>query len=352
MCWLTWKGSLGRLIAGWCLLGSCCFWSLAEAPRPAAPLRNPDLLRRGRITEKTRAFRQDLLAKFGDWLEPQLGTFTLDTLARKHIDLLSEYCEEYILHLYTMGQSRVAAAETLNMLVQSYGWLKPSLAGPWGMIRAWEYQEPSIHHPPIPAPVLRALVACALAWDWPKVAVMLALGFFALLRPVECIGLRRQDLALPSDHLEGDVLYVRIGAPKTRFRTSKDQHVRVDEPGLASWIAWTLASMPMWQRIWNGSLAAFRRRYEMLQLEVLKKVLFLPSSLRPGGATYLFRLFQEDLVKLQWRGRWRSFRMLEIYVQELGAAQVWIRFDPSTRQGVLWLGSCFQAVLFACRPVG
>lgn len=90
----------------------------------------------------------------------------------------------------------------------------------------------------------------------------------------------------------------------------------------------------------------------MLQRKVLHKVPFLPSSLRPGGATYLFRLLQEDLVKLQWRGRWRSFRMLEIYVQELGAAQVWIRFDPKTRQGVLFLGDCFQAVLHACRPVG
>lgn len=96
----------------------------------------------------------------------------------------------------------------------------------------------------------------------------------------------------------------------------------------------------------------FRTRYELLQKHVLHKVPFLPSSLRPGGATYLFRLFHEDLVKLQWRGRWRSFRLLEIYVQELGAAQVWIRFDSKTRQGVLFLGNCFLTVLHACRPVG
>lgn len=290
-CWLPWRVYRGPSVVGWCLLVSCYFWQLVEAPRQAAEPRDPTTLLRGRITEKTRVFRQDLLEKLTAWLKPQLGIYTLDLLARKHIDVLSEYLEEYILHLYTTGQSRVAAAETLNMLVQTYGWLKPSLAGPWGMIRSWEHQEPSVHHPPIPAPVLRALAACALAWQWPRTAVMLALGFFALLRPVECIGLRRQDLALPSDHLEGDVLYVRIGAPKTRFRTSKDQHVRVDEPGLAHWIAWTLGCMPMWQRLWNGSLAAFRRRYELLQTEVLKKVHFLPSSLRPGGATYLFRLF-------------------------------------------------------------
>lgn len=102
-------------------------------------------------------FRQDLLGKFVAWLQPQLGGYTLDILARKRVDLLSEYLEEYILHLFTAGESRVAAAETINMLVQRFGWLKPSLAGPWGMIR------PSVHRPPIPAPVLRALAACA----WP-----------------------------------------------------------------------------------------------------------------------------------------------------------------------------------------
>ena len=340
------------MLVGRFWLASCCLVGLVSAPRPPNPPREREHLLQGRTTEKTKVFREELLLKFVTWLTPQIGDCTLDTLARKHIDILSEYLEEYIIHMYVSGQSRVAAAETVNAMVQTFGWLRSSLAGPWGMIRSWENREPSHHHQPIPVHVLRALVACALAWQWPKVAVMLALGFFALLRPAECIGLRRQDLALPSDHLEGDVMYVRIGAPKTRFRTSKNQHVRVDEPGLASWIAWTLGCMPMWQRIWNGSLPAFRVRYDMLQRKVLHKVPFLPSSLRPGGATYLFRLLQEDLVKLQWRGRWRSFRMLEIYVQELGAAQVWIRFDPNTRQGVLFLGDCFQAVLHACRPVG
>ncbi|CAL1128593.1 unnamed protein product [Cladocopium goreaui] len=255
--WRIWKADLGLMRVGLCWLAVFCWLSVAIAPRPSAGARNRDQLLRGRITEKTRVFRQDLLHKLVQWLTPHLGECSLDTLARKHIDILSEYLEEYILHLYVSGQSRLAAAETLNAIVQTYGWLRPSLAGPWGLIRSWEHQEPPTHNPPIPVQVLRALVACALAWHWPKLAVTLALGFFALLRPAECIGLRRQDLALPEDHLEGDVLYVRIGAPKTRFRTSQNQHVRVDEPGLAHWIAWILRYTPMWQRIWRGSLSSF-----------------------------------------------------------------------------------------------
>ena len=228
-----------------------------------------------------------------DW-SSDLGEFGPEA-HRRFVRLL----EDYMVHMYVTRQSRRAAAETLNMVVQQFGWLKSSLAGPWNIIRAWEGQEPPTHHPPLPLPILRALVACALAWQWPKLGVLLALGFFALLRPAEFIGLRRQDLSLPEDHLELDVVYVRIGLPKTRFRSALNQHVRVDEPGIASWIAWMLRCTPMYQRIWNGSLAAFRKRYELLQRSVLGKVCFLPSSLRPGGATYLFRLFNEDLVRLQ-----------------------------------------------------
>lgn len=90
-------------------------------------------------------------------------------------------------------------------------------------------------------------------------------------------------------------------------------------------------------------------RLEAIQKAVLHRSIFLPSSLRPGGATYLFRLWDENLTRLQWRGRWRSFRMLEIYVQELGAAEIWIRFPPKIRSTVAFLGAVFLDVLHACR---
>lgn len=80
---------------------------------------------------------------------------------------------------------------------------------------------------------------------------------------------------------------------------------------------------------------------------MLRKVVFLPSSLRPGGATYLFRLWSEDLVRVQWRGRWKSFRMLETYVQELGAAEIWTRFPLQTRNRVRVLGDLFLLLLQA-----
>ena len=145
------------------------------------------------------------------------------------------------------------------------------------------------------------------------------------------------------------MLFIRVGSPKTRHRGARSQHVKVDEVGVASWVDSMVGPMPMWRRLWSGSWAAFKKRFDLLQQEVLGARFFWPSSLRPGGATYLFRLWDENLPRLQRRGRWRSFRMLEIYVQELGATAVMIRFSPKVRLRVQGLGSFFLRILSACR---
>ena len=64
-----------------------------------------------------------------------------------------------------------------------------------------------------------------------------------------------------------EVLYVRIGQPKTRHRAAASQHVRVDHLGVACWIVDALPSTPGWRKIWNGSWAAFKLRFDALQSE-------------------------------------------------------------------------------------
>ena len=51
----------------------------------------------------------------------------------------------------------------------------------------------------------------------------------------------------------------------------------------------------------------------------------LPSSLRPGGASYFFGLWDENIPRLLWRGRWASHKMLVHYVQELTAATMLLK---------------------------
>ena len=45
------------------------------------------------------------------------------------------------------------------------------------------------------------------------------------------------------------------------------------------------------------------------------------GSLRPGGATWLYRV-TDNTEMVRFRGRWASLRMLEVYIQEVGATSI------------------------------
>ncbi len=70
--------------------------------------------------------------------------------------------------------------------------------------------------------------------------------------------------------------------------------------------------------------AAFQAGVDALGLSSLR---LTPSSLRAGGATYLFAQGLE-LGRLKFRGRWASLTTLEHYVQEASASLVLLSLPP------------------------
>ena len=60
---------------------------------------------------------------------------------------------------------------------------------------------------------------------------------------------------------------------------------------------------------------------------------FTLDSLRPGGATWLYRLTDNSEL-VRFRGRWASLRMLEIYIQEVGAISVLPNLPEAVRSQV------------------
>eukprot|EP00971_Amphidinium_carterae_P073189 1447285-Amphidinium_carterae.1 len=61
--------------------------------------------------------------------------------------------------------------------------------------------EPVIHRTPMPEPVLKSMVALALAFRWYRTGALLALIFYGILRPGEVAHATRLHLLLPRDHL-------------------------------------------------------------------------------------------------------------------------------------------------------
>jgi len=317
-------------MAGGCFWQVLCYfvllsWGVTLAVRPpkAVAQRDVELMRQGKVTSKTRERRAVLVSEFETWLSNRLPDVSLESMARYHPVILNEWLEAYILAVYAQGKTLQSASETVNGLCQKFKWLKGQMGLAWSVIGSWEMTAPPEHHPPIPVKLLKGMVSTALAWGWPKIAGLLLLGFFALLRPCEYIFLLRRLLLLPSDHTQGDFCFVRVLSPKTRYRGARHQYVRIDEPGIASFLDKTFGSLQKSDRLWLGSASTFRARFNLLQKTCVGTIaLVLPSSLRTGGATFLFEKWNEDLMRLKWRGRWRSDKMLEIYIQELGALAV------------------------------
>ena len=201
----------------------------------------------------------------------------------------------------------------------------------------------------MPLPLLKASVATALSWEWSRFALMLLIGFFGLLRPCELFGLKASDCILSSDSGCANVIFLRLQLVKARTRGARRQSVRLEEPFVVDFLQRSLNVMTSSERLWSYSPGLFRSRLKMVLKEVADQPnLCVPSSLRPGGATYLFRLWQEDLVRLEWRGRWLHMKTLAHYVQELGCCNVMQSLSPAALKKVHQLAALCEP---ACAKV-
>ena len=143
---------------------------------------------------------------------------------------LATQLEEYWPVLYELGAPWRNYAETINIVIQRFSYLKTFLAGPWKLLTAWESLFPGKLHTPVPLPLLKALVVTALAWQWNRLAMMLLIGFYALLRPCELIALKVSDCLLSFETGYNDAIFFRLQLVKSRTRGAKMQNVRLDVP--------------------------------------------------------------------------------------------------------------------------
>ena len=186
----------------------------------------------------------------------------------------------------------------------------------------------------MPAAVLRAAVATALLWNWPRVAAMLLLGFTAMLRPCEFLSASREDLILPVDLLDDTpVAHLRIATPKSKSRCPRQRTV-VSDAIVARLLSATYTNSLPNELLFGGSEAVFRKRWDAifsrLGFSVAQQPRGLtPASLRGSGAALFFHR-AEDLLRITWRGRWGSQKTLRHYLQDV-AGQMFLR-DLSTDQ--------------------
>jgi hypothetical protein len=306
----------------------------AGCPRPKREGRDLTLLTRGAVSAKTYVIRGKLMESFQAWwVDHNLGD--MDVVAATQIPQMTSSLIEYGELLFQSGRPQREFAETLNCVVSRYHWMKGSVGGAWRLLSTWQAIEPPELHPPMPVKVLQAMFLVALSWGWTRMAVLLLTGFYGLLRVCEVLSLTVEDYSLPTEHDSGSAVFVRILEPKTRRRGARHQYVRIELEGVTTFLTSFLKSLPSLMRIWPCSMHIYVTRFRMLldALKVPSGCLF-PSSLRPGGASYLFVLWEENVQRLLWRGRWSSVKMLEHYIQELTCFHVWSELAKDSKQKI------------------
>ena len=305
------------------------------------------------VTEATNKARQKYWELFEKWTVEQ-GIdlpFMLD-YHQQCIEEINIILVKFGRQLYNSGKSYNQYAETLNAL----GALKPSmrrmLQQAWDLGYSWMRNEPSAHHVAVPIPIILSLVATALCWGWTRVAGCLALGFSGLLRPGEITGAFRRDLLLPRDvSFSTAFALLSIREPKSRFTYARHQSAKVDCEDFLRVIDLAFGALSDGEKLWPMSSQTLRMRFK-----ALLQALHLPTegsnnlrcldlgSLRSGGATFVIQV-SENAELLRRRGRWASYKMMDIYIQETMALQYMKHISPVAKNTVLQIAASFTDIL-------
>ena len=125
------------------------------------------------------------------------------------------------------------------------------------------------------------------------------------------------------------VLFVIIDKPKMRRLGARRAYTRIDDPAVVEFAEHYATQFPPHQFVFNGTYYELRAMFNAICAEIGLPhggpVGLTLGSLRPGGATWLYRATDNSEL-VRFRGRWTSLRMLEIYIQEVGAASILPRF--------------------------
>ena len=305
------------------------FWALVGAPRPPpSARRHPEMIRAGPVDSSTSARRTLLFAEAEKFVREKSGGEGIADLAANNVALLSNLMREYGFGLYDAQRTQGELKETILSIQDQFGYAKPALSAAWRVVSTWERLEPSEARAPLPFMIFRSMLAVALGWGWSRMALALYVSFYCLLRPGELFDLRRCDILMEEE--EGAAVMVRIRKSKRWVRGARGQYAKLEGKYVCDWVRQLLMRMCHSESFWPAAPGAFAVRFRALVKAVLGcEGPFTPGSLRTGGATWAFQEWDENLVKLCWRGRWRDVNTLWHYVQELQSLQVLQSLPPA-----------------------
>ena len=256
------------------------------------------------VQPKTRQRYEQARKKFYSFLKENL--LQLPTQRDKLDDILAEYIE----HLWSSGEGRGLASDTVAGLQDLDPRLKGHLMVTWRLLKTWHVNEVPNRAPPIPEVALRAMVGWAIFHDYPAFAVSLLIGFYGLLRTGEI-----HDLTAKNIFMNGpkQPAVVSLGLTKggKRIGAAESVTIPVTEVLVHLW-KWK-RSVPEREPLVHSShqwRTLFSKCLNSLGLDSFG---FRPYSLRRGGSTAWFHK-HGNMDRLLVLGRWQASRTAKIYI--------------------------------------
>ena len=228
---------------------------------------------------------------------------------RQDLDpLLSEYIE----WLWSSGEGRAKANDTVAGLQDKDPKLRGHLPGCWRLLKTWSVNEMPARAPPMPESVLQAMVGHAIQNHNLAFAASLLVGFYCMLRTGEVLNLLNSHIAMTRP---SQVAIISLGLTKSGKRQGASESVTLGvEEALALLWKWK-KSNPV-----KGSLCPAAHKWRALFSNTLHDLKldsfeFRPYSLRRGGATHWFR-HHGSFDKLLVQGRWAAPKTAKVYINE------------------------------------
>eukprot|EP00438_Fugacium_kawagutii_P005555 Skav232226 [mRNA] locus=scaffold286:249647:254238:- [translate_table: standard] len=258
------------------------------------------------VQPRTRARYNAAKAKFYAFLRD--NHLTLPTKRVAMDSLLSEYLE----HLWSQGEGRALASDTLASLQDTDPHLRGCIPGAWRLLKAWHLHEVPNRAAPFPETALQALVGYFLFHDDPCMALSLLLGYYGMLRTGELLAIQAKDIMVSRDETSA---VVSLGLTKGGKRTGACESVTVSVKEVIRRLAqWKQTVSPGTYLTVSPSKwrATFSKGLDALHLAPPE---FRPYSLRRGGATFWF-LKHGSLDRILLQGRWMAVKTARTYINE------------------------------------
>ena len=223
---------------------------------------------------------------------------------------LDQLTSEYLEHLWSQGEGRALASDTIAGLQDADPRLKGQLPLTWRLLKVWHTHEIPNRAPPMPEVVLQAMVGYCIFHGNTVFGLSLLVAFYGMMRTGEVIGLRRNQVEV--QRAQGPAV-ISLGLTKSGKRQGASESITISvfevTRRLLQWKNSSVAVLTPSASAWRSE---FSRVLSALGLESFQ---FRPYSLRRGGATFWF-MKHGNLDRLLVQGRWQAPRTARIYINE------------------------------------